>query len=67
MKTVLFLDAIESIAIQAEADLQKQVALYNYLTKRLNDEFGYEYIPGIRYGRNVQAFLEMEKDKFKKK
>lgn len=67
MKTTPFLDAIESIAIQAEADLQRQVTLYDYLGKRLNEEFGYEYIPGIRYGRNVQAFLEMEEDKFKSK
>ncbi len=67
MKTTTFLDAIESISVQAEACLQKQVSLHNYLTKRLKDEFGYEYIPGIRYGRNVQAFLEMEEDKFKSK
>lgn len=67
MKTTPFLDTIESIAIQAEADLQRQVALYDYLTKRLKEEFGYEYIPGIRYGRNVQAFLEVEEDKFKSK
>ena len=67
MKTTDFLDAIESISIQAETDLQRQVALYDHLAKRLKEEFGYEYIPGIRYGRNVQAFLEMEEDKFKSK
>ena len=67
METTSFLDAIESISIQAEADLQRQVALYDHLTKRLKEEFGYEYIHGIRYGRNVQAFLEMEEDKFKSK
>ncbi len=67
MKTTTFLDAIESIAIQAEIDLQRQIALYDHLTKRLKDEFGYEYIHGIRYDRNVQAFLEMEEDKFKSK
>lgn len=67
METTSFLDAIESISIQAEADLQRQVELHDHLTKRLKEEFGYEYIPGIRYGRNVQAFLEMEEDKFKSK
>lgn len=67
MKITTFLDAIESISIQAEADLQRQVALHDHLTKRLKEEFGYEYISGIRYGSNVQAFLEMEKDKFKSK
>ena len=66
MKTTPFLDAIESISIQAEACLQKQVSLHNYLTKRLKDEFGYEYIVycDMQY---VHVFLEMEKDKFKNK
>lgn len=41
MKTTPFLDSIESIAIQAEANLQRQIAMHNHLTKRLKDEFGY--------------------------
>lgn len=67
MKTTPFLDSIESIAIQAEANLQRQIAMHNHLTKRLKDEFGYEYISGIRYAQNVQNFLEVERNKFNSK